>query len=119
MSACTLARCAACQPAFAPALYTLAALDNLRLLRSPASTRWCSGACTSCVATTCAPLVPLHLRLCRSFLYVQLSECCGMHRQSETACGLHSAVVGELDEDLDQQLNLSQIRAAPLKPVQH
>jgi hypothetical protein len=30
-----------------------------------------------------------------------------------------SAVVGELDDDLDQQLNLSQIRAAPLKAVQH
>ena len=42
-----------------------------------------------------------------------------MHRQSKTAHGLRSAVVGELDEDLDQQLNLSQIRAAPLKPVQH
>jgi len=27
-------------------------------------------------------------------------------------------VVGELDDDLDQQLNLSQIRAAPLKAVQ-
>ncbi|KAK9825875.1 hypothetical protein WJX81_008005 [Elliptochloris bilobata] len=33
--------------------------------------------------------------------------------------GDNIAVVGELDDDLDQQLNLSQIRAAPLKAVQH
>ena len=118
MSACTLARCAACQPAFAPTLYILAALDTLQLLRSPASTRWCSGACMSCAATTCAPLVPLRLRLCRNYLYMQLqraAECIASLDRS----WLRSAVVGELDEDLDQQLNLSQIRAAPLKPVQH
>lgn len=32
---------------------------------------------------------------------------------------LHSAVVGELDEDLDSQVDLSAIRAAPLKSVTH
>lgn len=29
------------------------------------------------------------------------------------------AVVGEVDEDVDQGLDLSAIRAAPVKPVQH
>uniref|UniRef100_A0A7R9TR73 U6 snRNA-associated Sm-like protein LSm8 n=1 Tax=Prasinoderma coloniale TaxID=156133 RepID=A0A7R9TR73_9VIRI len=29
------------------------------------------------------------------------------------------AIVGELDEDLDAQLELDKIKAAPLKPVQH
>lgn len=30
-----------------------------------------------------------------------------------------SAVVGEMDEDMDQGLDLSAIRAAPVKPVHH
>lgn len=29
------------------------------------------------------------------------------------------AVVGEVDDEIDQGLNLSAIRAAPLSPVQH
>lgn len=31
----------------------------------------------------------------------------------------HSAVVGELDEDIDAQLDLSSIKAEPLLPVIH
>lgn len=33
--------------------------------------------------------------------------------------GDNIAVVGEIDEELDASLDLSQIRAAPLKPVSH
>jgi U6 snRNA-associated Sm-like protein LSm8 len=31
----------------------------------------------------------------------------------------HRGVVGELDEELDSNLDLSSLRAHPLKPVQH
>jgi len=35
-------------------------------------------------------------------------------------CALHRrAVVGQVDEDLDSQINLSDIQAAPLKPIVH
>jgi U6 snRNA-associated Sm-like protein LSm8 len=31
----------------------------------------------------------------------------------------HRAIVGELDEDIDSRMDLSEIRAAPLKPLTH
>ncbi len=34
-------------------------------------------------------------------------------------CPQHSAVVGEVDEDIDAQLDLSSIKAEPLLPVLH
>ena len=37
----------------------------------------------------------------------------------EAVWGGCSAVVGEMDEDVDQGLDLSAIRAAPVKPVHH
>ncbi|KAG7666695.1 hypothetical protein Ndes2526B_g04830 [Nannochloris sp. 'desiccata'] len=33
--------------------------------------------------------------------------------------GDNIAVIGELDEDLDSQIDLTQIKASPLKPVTH
>jgi hypothetical protein len=32
---------------------------------------------------------------------------------------LHSAVVGEVDEDADTEVDLTKVRAEPLKPVVH
>ena len=39
-------------------------------------------------------------------------------RSTDILCGCR-AVVGEVDEDVDQGLDLSAIRAAPVKPLQH
>ncbi len=48
---------------------------------------------------------------------------CGQHHQYHHALYInthtHRAVVGEVDEERDEQLDLPNLRAAPLKSVMH
>lgn len=42
-----------------------------------------------------------------------------VQRVTQAEIVLFRGVIGELDEELDQNLDLSALRAHPLKPVQH
>lgn len=75
--------------------------------------------CTSFGATTCKQAA----RLLQAALPSPAAALpCGLHSPTQVAprpslcC---SALVGEVDDEKDAALDLSQIRAAPLKPVRH
>lgn len=67
--------------------------------------------CDCCYCLS-APLIHSHCAgLVLLILYLYLC--------AHTSYYLHSAVIGELDDDRDASIDLSEVRAAPLKPLSH
>ena len=52
-------------------------------------------------------------------MYVSLSLSLSLPSPTQKKTFLYSAIVGELDEELDGKLDLSEIRAEPIDPVVH